>query len=193
MISTEILPISDIYGNLAYGTKNGLFFVYEPSSARIHSIYQCRDSFGYRWKRARYVGFKTLRIDTKSVGAFFTKIETKLGVAPDDQTVIHMTDMAGALILHVSPFWMVNETRRSVFTLMLRMAAVYYKGDINKAIKAYPLARSVGAAVRWFLDGAIKPTYKRLTARDIGGARGFVAEVSGLRTKAQLATKLVRP
>lgn len=57
------------------------------------------------------------------------------------------------VIMTLSPFWYESGARRAFFTLFLRLAAVYYRGDLDDAMARYDLLMTIKTAVDWFLKG----------------------------------------
>ncbi len=206
-LSTTILPVRTD-PHLVYSSTNGIFFLYDPAKACATIFQSCRDSIRWYWELVNpsdgygYSGaFKTdispyiglargTSWDIAAFAARWNEIETTLGLTT--RTIVHPTDKTGAIILHLSPFWLENDTRRSFATLFLRMIAKNPTHTLDTAIDYYDLAATIKPAIKHFLAGHVVPTYARLTLRTHGYA-GVCSELYNLRTPEQLATKLTKP
>ena len=162
----------------------------------IKSYMRCRVELAWEWTSDKdtFIGFRKTGLNVKSVREFWAHIESRLGhraaITIHDMTPVHLygKDM---IIIELPMFWRRNSTVRSLFSLLLRCSAVYYKGNFDEAINSYALARKVKDAINLFLSGRIKPTYKRLRRMDEEGYTGFVAEFQGL-TNEEICAKLIK-
>lgn len=217
MISTEIITLSNPthqYLNYVNPTIGMFFMMGGKDNCEGISFAQCRDSVALYWATIVPVKGTLLRIgyslnkrgpsldgiaigpiesvlDIPKINVFFAAVSSKLGIP---EPVFYHTQLAGTMILDVPEFWRTSLAAESVFTLLLRCAAVYYdpsKGvdTVSKAIRAYPLANNVWKAVERFLDG-----YTNLVGTAISpmNAIGFV-KVMNDKNDSQIATMLVKP
>ncbi len=165
MISPIIYPIRNPadYAPAARGE----FFYYQPDDETRSYSTECREVVEvYRSRNWRgdisHLGFRRPRLNIKRLNAFFALI------APHTKDiVIHATDQADACVVDVPYFWRRNAMRRGFFTLFLRMACVYFKGDLDKAIRQYALASRITPAIKHFLAGNTILTAKGLRGSGI--------------------------
>ncbi len=151
----------------------GYFFTYDPKTLYPNNIASCREEFfGSFGKNTKWIGFITPVLNIKLLNKFFTKIENQLKIKK--QTVFYHSNLKGAVIIEVADFWLENQCRRSLFTLLLRCGAVYFKNDFDKAINSYNLAKATKNAIHYFLAGNVNPTFT-----DIEG--GFYSKFQSLK------------
>ena len=188
MISTRTLKLIDQYGYFGYSHKKGYFFLYKKNEPEC--IHSCRVEFAWDFKGYhKWIGFQCPNLDISLLNIFFGHIENQLKLKV--KTVFYNSTIKNAVIIKVAPFWLKNETRRSLLTLFIRAGAVYYEGNFYKAINSYHLARKVKPAIRHFLKGYTVPSYRNLR-EDYDGYEGFVGHFRN-RTPAQLKKLLVKP
>lgn len=219
-ISVKSFSLTEPY--LRYHYVRGYFFSFDDKDNKITSaFFGCRDQFRDHFTANTKMigmscGFKMpgmdgVQVDTinvENVDTWFTKIEDMLKLPV--RTVLYrveklgkvLVDSAGhtqdvninAIIVEPSPFWLVNDTRRSLFTLLLRNAVSFYDADMDKAFTSYELAKRMLPAIKWFLAGNTTPTYDKLTIPDHPATSniGWVGEYQHA-TSAALAAKLVKP
>lgn len=202
-LSTTILPAPGIGG---YSYNNGLFFTYNQKTQRPIEHKVCRIEIGWWWELASpgsgwhnsrvfkdeispYLGITTNREwQTEEFASRWHEMEKSLGLSK--YTVVHPTDKTGAIILKFSPFWMANDTRRSLATLLMRMWLISPTAKLDTAIDNYDLSEQVKPAIKWFMAGHTKPTYDVLSVKRPGdGYLGFVNEMTNID---DLSTKLVK-
>ncbi len=174
MISPTPIKLRDPNGYTHYATTDaeGYFFIYQPRGGVLNT-YHCREELETTWDdypKCRWLGFMwTAKIMVARTERVWTELETKMGVAPADQTVFHrVLDPNGEdgdldrkqVLLHLSPFWVKTQTHRSVCSLLLRLLVVHYVDSWDKAVKAYDLANGCRDALEWFLAGNTRPLFK---------------------------------
>lgn len=212
MLSSVILPVSvtpGAYDYLPYASTAGIFFLYDPKLKTVTVLKSCRDELRWHWELADpstgyggggafktiispYIGLTRGSVwDIPAFAARWDEIETMLNLT--NRSSIHATDKTGAIILNLSAFWLENDTRRSLATLLIRMLAMNPTQTLDQAIQSYMLSRDVAPAIKWFLGGHTKPTYDRMTLTTHSRWVGFYNEMSGLTTPEQLITKLIKP
>lgn len=130
----------------------------------------CRESLAYYvnvYKHPlKYLGFKCdikPKNLLKRINSFFNKYEKLLKIK--ERTIFYPQPKGkeNFLIMKVSPWWSENTTRASLFSLFLRLAAVYYlENNLDKAIEKYDLANRTKLAIKYFLAGNTVPTYKNI-------------------------------
>lgn len=169
MISKKIVNIPTV-ANHAYTGGHGYFIL---NNSQFHS---CRESFQVIFK-SNSISFCYATIDIELVDKFFSFIENKIKIPENEQTVFYRTNIVPndgnsknyVINIKVSDFWMQNEVYKGLFTLFLRCAVVFYKGDFDNAILSYPLSNRVRHVINWFLKGNIYPT-------DTAYLSGFVSK-----------------
>ena len=216
MISDKILSIAGSY-YIYSKTTVGLFFIYYPDNGATDSWYQCRDEFRGAWdgtrtgnmgsekpinEISRFVGMGALMpngLDINYLNTKWEEIETTLGLT--ERSVIHRIKGPEhymplppdpAVIFNLLPFWIENETRRSLVTLLIRMLIAYGKPTLNESIDNYPLSKMCAPAIKWFLAGHTKSTSKLNKTGPANGYVGFVNQYTGL-SQEELAKVLIKP
>lgn len=193
--------ITDPNGYLSYGSKSQ-FFTILPSvdggKTYLFNTYRsCREEFSSIFAqnvflKNYFVGYNQSNglggVDYEKAVECWRIIEKRLGLNP---CVIHDVEGVEALVVEVDPWWCGNSTKRSFFTLFLRLACVHYKGDFDKAILAYPLAQPIKMAINHFLDGNTTPTFEESELKSSGGSFGVYAKFYGC-DQAKLETLLVK-
>ncbi len=178
---------------LRYGAQNGLFF--RPTLCKKSEVfqvdaycYECRESFASYWNSSEeYIGFHLKRalLAPDLVGEFFKNIEGTLQIPVSQMSEVMATEDGHGVIIKLSPFWVGDKQRHSFFTLMLRCACLYYKGDMDAAMKEYYLINTYcRKAVDHFLSGN--------TTSKVSFHYGFVGDHGGL-TQTDLNRLLVKP
>lgn len=207
----------------AYRGARGLFFVYDIATGAavkqliptesynpIHLIKSCRTEIAWLWERkgssaplyapadiVPYLGYWFAGIDGASFAARWHDLESRLKIAA--RTSVHLTSDPNAIVLHLSPFWLANDTRRSLLTLFMRALVMNPKATLAQAVKLDPLASDVLPAINRFLDGYTKPTYDKLSRKEEHGPgisvnrcyTGFFSEYHSLSPD-EIAAKLVK-
>lgn len=84
-------------------------------------------------------------------------------VGTDPPTRIHRTNLETVMRVEMAPFWLEDEMRVSVFTLLLRTSKYFAQlkdgeRSVRKAIESYTHARDTRDAIELFLLGANKYT-----------------------------------
>lgn len=177
-----MITIKDPAGYLDYG--HSTFMTLTKLSDAEYSTYAyraCREGFAELFHdKLTHVVYnhhaKQGGMDIKLATAFWREIEKKLGLK---ESVIHECNKPNTLIIEVDPWWSINSTRRSFFTLFLRCACVHYKGDFDAAFKAYSLAAPIIPAITHFLNGNTTPTYDTYELGDRNGYKGVYAKFIG--------------
>lgn len=184
MISDTISKNTDSMGKLMYAAEDGYFVVFSKEG-NVQYTFTCRDEFfSATNENTNVVGFHCNNLDIKAINHFFEEyIESKLGLK--ESIVFHGSSIQNLVVIELPKFWCEHIVRRSLFSLFLRCAAIFYKTDFNQAIDDYSLARVVKEQVSFFLEGNIFPTFKAWRS----GSNGFVREFNGL-SKQDLAKKL---
>ncbi len=185
------MKFTDYLGSLTY-SNNVLVAVApdekEKGSFKHSGHRSCREEFaGYMNDATTHIGYAYNGINFKLVEAFWKEVEKRIGLK-DSKSVVHETTMKNVVVIELDPFWVKNTTRRSFCTLLLRAAALFYKGDFDAALKAYPLSASILPAVNHFLSGKTTPTYE---GSEISGSTGVVARFYGKQTESELNRQLV--
>lgn len=178
MISEQPLniPISQTK-QFYYNSHAGKFFLFNSKKNIISYIRSCRVEFAWHFtKRTTHIGFHYHLLDFEKLNHFFTKRENKLKL--EKRTVFHKVENhPNLVIIELSPFWVENSTRRSLFTMLLR-ASIYYDNDFYAALNKYDLTKlpNIQNAIKYFFEGNVNPTYKNWTRRDDEGYSGFYAQ-----------------
>lgn len=205
MISRTTLQVQSWMGQ--YVQPHGLFFMYNPRTKKAGQSATCRDIFRWYWEYpdtyagssntgpfndpiSPYVGIAVgQEWDIEAFGATWRTMERTLGIKRHTQ--VHKTNARGTIILRLCPFWLANDTRRSLVTLFIRAFVISPTKPLDEALNAYSLGRRVKKAVSHFMSGHVNPTYDQLTHRGAGYV-GFVSFFSG-RTQAQIERLLIKP
>lgn len=213
-LSTKSLTVTN--DNIRYYTgpsDAGTYFTFgvnaDGLTGTVGTGQICRDLISAYWDRVYgldsvpkkasdvppHLGFIWPKLDVVDFAARWAALEETLDLT-DRSTLHRVTDHPHAVIIHFSPFWLANDTVRSLATLFMRMIAVYPRDTLTESINAYPLARQIGPTIRHFLAGHTHPTYEtmtRMSSRGIGsGAHlGVVAEFyrRGLRSVKRMLIK----
>lgn len=145
---------------------------------RAEHIYGCRDSLAVVIRKDYQGGFQKNHLlgmswslekkRDEKVEEFFTKIEDQLGL--DERTVIVDCERTTEVLLFLAPFWVGNQVKKSIFTLLFRCAMIYYEGDMDKAFDSYGLLASIKPVIKRFLAGYTKTSF----CLDVGGGEGIV-------------------
>lgn len=194
MIGKQKLRIlSDSNGYIRYADRGGSFFIYNyrQQGMRNNEAFTCRESFGDYFNRYNsFVGF-AIRPDSifniKKLNKFWSLIENKLNIRRGKTRFFACKDYKSVVIIKPAKFWLKNDTTRGFFSLFLRCGVVYYKGNLNKSFENYDLASEIIPAIKYFLKGNTKPTYKNLEGD------GIVDHFSGIDYTAGLRENLVKP
>jgi hypothetical protein len=184
MISKHIKEVKS--GMIGYDYTVGLFCLYDDTTHTIFELHTCRDGFAkYFKKENKFIGFNCIKWNLKQFNEFWIQIENKLNLKT--KTWFYRTQ------IKVSPFWLENDTRRSLFTLLLRCGACFYKGNLDDALKNYDLSSLVIPAIRHFLDGNTVPTYDSIHKIDnyVAYFIGFVKTFCN-KTQDQLNELLIK-
>lgn len=208
---------------VGYRGAKGVFFVYDVAAGAavkqsiptesynpINLIKSCRTEIAWLWERKGsssplyapadiipYLGYWFAGIDGASFAARWYDLETHLKIAA--RTTVHLTSDPCAIVLHLSPFWLANDTRRSILTLFMRALVMNPNATLAQAIKLDPLASDVLPAINRFLDGYTKPTYDKLSRKEAHGNgmsasrcyTGFYSQFFGL-SDGEIAASLVK-
>ena len=186
-----MIQLNDKFGYANYSCEKGYFFDIKNENQACNFM-QCRVDF------ARYVmispavkriGFAKTDYNLKLINKFWNFVARKLGTKTRPTFI--QTNKVDFLIIDIPEFWLTNDTRRSLFTLLLRCSAAYYKGRFQDGINTYDLASRVSHAIQYFLAGNTTPTYQNLSTLDDEGYTGFVAQFEGVE-KEKLAEFLVK-
>lgn len=152
---------------------SGFFFLFYPEVSKndynTTKFTTCRESLAHyisKEEKKYYIGFRCsqnkliIKIDS-----FFNAREETLNIPESERTVIFKTNNIYNLIIKPANFWLENTTRLSLFTLFLRMSAVYPSYSFEKSIDKYDLAYETKDAILYFMEGNTIPVYKRLARR----------------------------
>ncbi len=153
------------YQMLSESYDTGYFFIYDNETGTHSNIRSCREEIAqYFDEEQNWFGLSKTHVDIKQLNNFWKEIEAKLGIKKDF-TWFYRTDLSNnCIVIRVSPFWMDSNLKRGMFTLLLRMGAVYYTEtgdfdkDLNNAIKKYDLARYIKDVIKRFLDNHTNDT-----------------------------------
>ena len=104
------------------------------------------------------IGGVPVFLNIKAVNDFFLELEKQLNLKEEQRTVFCRTNKDNVIMCEVPDFWNENPLKRNMFSLFLRCAAVYNKGNIKDSIRNYPLAYSINDVIMWFLEGNTKFT-----------------------------------
>lgn len=170
MLAKEIKNLTDDgYGTLKGPSAYGTFFIYDGEEESSH-IRTCREEIAdYFTEDNRWFGFCKSNLDVKNLNNFWRQMEERLGILPGkiERTWFYRTDLNdNCIVIKISPFWLESNLRRGMFTLLLRLAGVYWKdeGDFDKdlhtAIKKYDLANCIINTIKRFLDGHTECKYE---------------------------------
>lgn len=137
----------------------GFFFAHNPSDGATAYVNTCRERFASNWKipSALWVGFGGVVCDLNKVREFFADVEGTIGLKT--HSVFHETDSRHHFICEPSPFWFRYWLRRQVFTMLLRCAALFYKGERSRgdALLMYGLTKNTINAIGVFISGMTTP------------------------------------
>ena len=188
MISDKTYKIKDKTGFFKNASTAGQYFIYNPNNdtneKRINwdsyqwdpmgigqasnYVFTCRESLEHYLRSPaitpnNLIGFHYIRngipaLDIKIINNFFLELEEKLNLTGEQKTVFCRTNIDSVIMCEVPDFWNENSLKRNMFSLFLRCAAVYNKGNIKDSIKNYPLAYSIYSVIMWFLEGNTKLT-----------------------------------
>ncbi len=205
MLSRTTLQVK---GTNWLGNPTGTFGIYSPANQSIHYIGTCRDVLRWYWEYENPYeassGASTFRPvinpylsiscgqpwDMTSFAKRLREIEVRLKVKRYSQ--VHRTNHPGTTIIHLSAFWLANDTRRSLVSLLMRMFVISPKArTLSQAIAAYPRARPVKAAIQRFMRGYVQPSYD-VMPRAKSGYTGFCSTFAR-RSDAGLKKLLVKP
>lgn len=209
-----------LFGQFGYDESGGTFFIYNPELANKYFDYSgadsnekyndvpsfedhhCRETFADDWNKVTknnkfLVGFKGVE-NILVVKNFFSKIESKLKLSRAEKTKIIETNIKKVILLKVSRWWRANTTRRSLFTLLLRMSAIYFSqnqkdkksfwDNFKIAVGNYNLAADVKNSIYHFLNGNTVPTFKKFR-RVFHGSPGFVSHFRNIDGKKKFLEK----
>lgn len=187
MISEKVSTITDTKNKMGYasGKEQGSFIILDDKGD-IYNLMTCRDSFlNNTTDKTEVAGFHFPGIDIRSLNNFFEEIEEKLVL--EERTVFHASTINDVVVFEIPLFWREHVCKRSLFNLFLRCGAVFYKTTVDNALESYPLANQHKAAVDYFLDGNVFPTFTTWAQYK----NGFCSEFNGLTTPEQLSKKLI--
>lgn len=158
MIGKQAFEINSYPKEFKYHSDDGYFFIMDNNN--IYYIRRCREEFSRHFIRGhRIVGFNApFDIDLSQVDKFFNIIENKLKLTKTTRFI--PTQFKNVILTKPSPFWLKNKANRSLFTLFLRCAIIYYNGNFVTAIREYDLTRAIRPALKLFLKGYTKLTHK---------------------------------
>ena len=109
-----------------------------------------------------------------------TEAEVRLDVTP--RSHYGLTQRPTICWVEPSPWWTVPSMPRSLFTILLRVAA-NYRGDFESALYSHPYTADTRYAVGRFFSGCTKYTARK---------RGWYKQFS-IAAPAEVDTLLVRP
>lgn len=171
------------YNSLSYQTQTGRFFKIDKNH-QIIQTYTCRDSFGWDFnKKVFFVGFQWHDLNVKKLVKFWEKRETELNLPADKQTQIFETNLDGAVVLQISDFWNNCSMRRSLFSLLLRLSAIYYSYNFKNSVEKYNLAAQCQKAIFWFFAGHTEKNFRNFRKRDSEGYVGFATTFKNVDEK----------
>lgn len=149
--------------------------------------HSCRESFAANFGRDNeFLAFKNNNLNIEKLNEFFSRIDSKLQL--EKQTILYPTNHANSVLIEVPRFWVQSEMRRSLFTLLVRLGAAYYRDSLKTAIKDYRLANDTFGAIERFFDGYHNPAGDALAMR---GAVGWY-HTFNRKTKEQLEKLMVK-
>lgn len=138
----DIIVIPSIYNVLdgSFGIKR---------NNNIIMWHTCRDVFHLYFYHEKEFFFSCNKSNRKNVKDFFLALEDKLGIT---KTVISQTNITN--IIHVKPssFWLQQDMRFSLFTILVR-ASPEYKGSIDDVLKKDLYLKHSLPALNLFLSG----------------------------------------
>jgi len=188
MLSKKILVINDVGQYLGYISTKGTLFIYYKDGS-IGNVKNCRVEFSWSFREQhKRIGFSRPNLDINLFNEFFEKIENKLNLKI--KSVFYKTDKEDTIIIKLAPFWLQNDTRRSLLTLLMRCVSIY-KGNLDETLENDVLAQHVLLAINYFLNGFTVPTYGDMNKKDCQGYFGFVTQFKNVSEK-QLKTMLVK-
>lgn len=146
--------------------QQGGFFNLIPSSTgpSAGAVYRCRESFAtFFSNETKIVGYQcgtSHNPNLDSFRKFWAMIDEAVGIS---QEKIEETNHKNVIVIHVDPFWTINNVRRAFFTLLLRMGVEHFgpgkSETIDGCFTTYSLAASARNAVKHFLNGHTTPTF----------------------------------
>ena len=179
MILKKIIKLKDNIGIFEsgdmYGNKEGYYLLL--NKREIDYYFVCREEveeeFHYHYEKTRGLAFHLEKIDIINIDRFFNYIY-KAAKIPGPPIKFSLTNLDDVIHIEIPKFWQENRVIFSLFTLFLRCAAIYYKGDFNKAIINYKLASKIKKTISYFMKGNI---YFNLTLSPIFGDESYVTDV----------------
>jgi hypothetical protein len=162
----------------------GTFFIYDASKNLIVNQHHCREVIsywiyfpnnGYQYNNWEHIGFRFNKLNIDKVKQFFDIIEKYLGERAKVEII--PTQYKEFVIIKLPPFWAKDVFRHNVFTLFLRCACVYFKGDFERALKDYELTNKVKHIIDYFLQGYVNDVNKSIKHdKGIIKAFGYLGE-----------------
>lgn len=164
----ENYTFSDPQGIMKYkDDQRGIFFVVVDGA--IRQQHTCRDSFERRCQefnaqtaggimlgKKLQVAFKTNKINLERMEAFWKPIFKKLG--KESVFLFHTCNIETSVVINMRKWWMQNQMRRAVFSMLLRASCVY--ASFDEASKNYYIMQNTLAALTRFLEGYTIPTFQ---------------------------------
>lgn len=154
------------YDNEKSGEQSGFFFV--VVDGRIQSNPHCRDSVERRCQeflaqskpellgKTLQLAFKKAGVTPEQLKAFWTPIFKKLG--KESVVLFHTCNVPNTTVFNLRKFWMENQIRRSVFTMLVRASCNY--PSFENAAENYSLLKNTLPALKYFLEGNTVPTFE---------------------------------
>lgn len=139
-------PIEGRYGILSKNLRCVTRFCY--CREEFHSLYKSgKMCFVVEKKRSDLV--------MRRIAAFIEKIETKLNLKQKERTKIGPTNIPSIIWVHVSKWWSSCKMRRSLFTILLRVAQNYRLkiDNFEHTLRSHLYLSQTQKAVNWFLEG----------------------------------------
>ncbi len=204
-LSNDIIKIRDPSGYFGFISPEGNFFIYLEENKTSYynhftAYYYCRDQLAMMFNTDMghdMIGMHIPnKLDLPRLVEYWKGIEDTLGI--EKESVFFAADTTGfvtrnpVFIVKLSPFWLANDTRRSLVSLLLRAGAIYPRATFSESLYAYPVAQPIIAAINWFMSGNTKPTYASVGNPHSPYLQGFVTKFCGQNTKEQLSKLLIK-
>lgn len=151
-----IKDIDDSYLNYFRNEKSGVFI--SVRHKYIDHVFTCREealSIFYDNNNVSFA-FYVPKLNINKINLFFSIIEKKLKIK--NSIKFSFINDENLVYIELGQFWEESIIRFDFFTLFLRCAAVYFKGnaaDFDNSLKRYKLSAKIKHVIDYFLEGNI--------------------------------------
>ncbi len=213
MLAKETKELTDPVGTFGYANKDmGWFFIYDEETKTYMQnvlgkhVFSCREYLSFFWRKGVYgtqafdntnnnwIGFNFTGLDIEKLNEFWKPIEEKLSL--DKKTFFYRTNLnPQTIVMKVPPFWMENNFKKGVFSLLLRLAIVYGTNlnlTYDAAVQKYSLAKCVKPMLDYFLDGNTKIDQDIAVELPTSRTTGIITEFNGISVE-QIKQRLTKP